>query len=138
MRSSITAACSCGQVTFTSTAPPVVQFLCHCADCRAATGTPYTGTAIFNVDASEQSGQVTRQRFTAGSGATTYRDACSACGTVIFDISEQYPELVGVLANCITAPFVFQPAHHIWLQSREALMPSDDGLKQHDRGLFEA
>ena len=109
----INATCACGYVTFTSTAQPVAQFHCHCEDCRAATGAPYTGTAIFHADGTEMSGKVTRQTFTADSGSTTYRDACSTCGTVIFDISENYPQLIGVLAATIQPPIEFRPSHHI-------------------------
>ena len=84
------------------------------------------------------SGKVTRQNFTADSGSTTYRDACSTCGTVIFDISENYPQLIGVLAATILPPFEFRPSHHIWLQSLAAQEPPEDGLRQHAKGLFDA
>lgn len=137
MTDPITASCTCGNVTFTASAPPVVQFLCHCTDCRAATGNSHTRTAIFAVQTAQVSGAVSRMKFVAGSGATTFRDACRDCGTVMFDISEQFPSLIGVMADCLNAPFEFSPAHHIWLQSRIETFALTDGLEQHQRGLFE-
>lgn len=82
-------------------------------------------------------GQLTRQSFEAASGSTTHRDACRSCGTVMFDISEQYPQLIGVLASSICKPFVFEPSHHIWLQSRDARGPIEEGLLMRDKGFFD-
>ncbi len=32
----INAACKCGNVSFESIKPPIIQLCCHCSDCRDA------------------------------------------------------------------------------------------------------
>ncbi len=133
----IRATCLCGDVTFRSSVPPVIQFVCHCTDCRAATGAQSTRTVIFNSQGVKTTGELVRLSFVAASGSTTHRDACRDCGSVVFDISEQYPDLIGVLAQCIPAPFEFQPSHHIWLQSRVEQGPIEEGIQLRCKGFFD-
>ena len=133
----IKGSCSCGNVVFSSTEAPVIQFFCHCKDCQIATGALYARTVIFNAASVKTKGDVARRVFTAESGATTFRNACKTCGNVMFDISEQYPHLIGVMAEHIDAPFQFSPSHHIWVQSRNENMVLDDGLPQRAKGFFE-
>ena len=115
---SIVATCACGSISFRSSQPPVMQFICHCSDCRAATNAPYTNTAIFARRSCQIGGAVERREFAAASGANTTRDYCPKCGDVLLDYSDGFPDLVGVLAERIQKPFEFRPSHHIWTRSK--------------------
>lgn len=132
----ISAKCKCGAVTFRSTKPPTLQFNCHCADCRAATGDRFTQTAIFRTKNARITGQLRRQSFLTDDGVKTHRDACDHCGQVIFDISDRYPDLIGVLANCLEPPFLFEPSCHIWVQSKLADVVIADTLPQFEKGIL--
>ncbi|WP_366944007.1 GFA family protein [uncultured Roseobacter sp.] len=131
----VSAKCTCGALQFEASTAPVTQMICHCTDCRAATGRPSCLTAFFHKGLSAIHGPQTAMHFVAASGARTERVACSQCQTVMFDTSEGFPELIGVIAAVIEPPFVAQPVCHMWVSSRVADCPIDDGLPQHSRGL---
>ena len=114
----ILAAFLCGSMTFRISVPPAIQIFWHSTDCRAATGAPFARTMIFNSQGVKTTGELARLSFDAASGSTTNRHACKACGGVVSDISEQYADLIGVLAHSNMAFYAFHPTHHIWLQSR--------------------
>lgn len=135
MTSSISAKCACGALRFQSTAAPVMQVICHCADCRAATGRSFCETAFFRTGHGAITGPQSVTSFVAASGARTERVACSRCRTVMFDTSDRFPDIIGVLAETIEPPFVAKPACHMWVSSKVASSDITDGLPQHAQGL---
>lgn len=135
MTSLISAACACGALQFRSSTPPVMQVICHCADCRVATGRPFCETAFFRQGPDAITGPQTAIPFVAASGASTERVACSQCRTIMFDTSERFPDIIGVIAETIAPPFVAEPACHMWVSSKAAAADIRDGLPQHAEGL---
>jgi len=131
----ITARCGCGAVRFTSEAGPVAQVVCHCTDCQEATGAACARIAFFKQKASRVTGDVTVRGFTAGSGKRTARESCTRCGTLMFDRSDGFPALVGVMAERLDAPFRFEPACHVWTRSKRPDVVISDGLPQHAENL---
>lgn len=131
----ISARCTCGKVTLVSTMSPILQLNCHCADCRAATGDPFTRTAIFRAQTARKTGQARRQSFLTKTGTKTHRDACRHCGTVVFDISEGHPALIGVLARCLDPPFCFAPSCHLWVESKLPDVAIADAEPHFEKGL---
>lgn len=118
MHALIVATCRCGSVSFRATQPPVVQFICHCSNCRTATKAAYSKIAVFARRTCHSSVAIEQWEFAAASGAKTTRDFCRRCGDVMFDCSDGFPDLVGVLAKRILKPFEFRPSHHIWTRSK--------------------
>jgi len=53
-----TGSCLCGGVHFVVTGQPIRVGLCHCKDCRKASGSVYSAFAIWPRDAFETSGAV--------------------------------------------------------------------------------
>ena len=47
----ITGRCYCGEISFSSTRPPITVAFCHCKDCRRWTGSPAPAFAAFAPDA---------------------------------------------------------------------------------------
>ena len=127
--------CRCGRISFVSRKPPIFQFNCHCSDCRKATGDSFCKTAIFVSLDCQINGEWFRRSFVADSGALTHRDACQSCSDVMFDVSERYPKLTGVLAERMAAPFRFIPSCHLWTQSKLAEVSISDGLPLYEKGM---
>ncbi len=135
MSDTYTAACECGAVQFRSERPPVVQFVCHCSDCREALGRPFAQTAFFEVDHVTISGDVVAMEFTVESGKWTSRERCPQCTSVIFDRAEGFPTLVGVMAERLAAPYAFEPACHVWTKSKASGVVIPDGMKCYEENF---
>lgn len=115
---STTAACRCGTIRVRCGSAPVLQLVCHCSDCRAAAGTPFTNFVFFRARDTEVTGTPRRVAFTAASGHATVRELCPACGEMVLDRTDGFPKVVGVVAERLAAPFIFTPQHHVWAASR--------------------
>ena len=126
----ILGSCDCGKLSFSASTPPVVQAICHCTDCRTATGDPFTITAFFRVDSVAFEGEIEVHRFVASSGTATTRESCSICKSVVVDRSNGVPDLVGVVARYIEPPFRPDPVCHMWVRSKAPTVTIDDNLKQ--------
>jgi len=122
----VTSSCRCGSVQLRIGAAPMVQFYCHCDDCRAATGGAFVPIALFAADAIAVSG--------GGTSTWTYktlpRTRCSTCGTFLFGD----PPGLGVrgVSGFLLPSDMFQPAFHI--RCRDAVLPVKDRLP-HFKGL---
>jgi hypothetical protein len=127
MTNTIHASCRCGAVRFQSTSGPVLQLVCHCADCRDASGDPQTNLVFFRARDSTLEGATVERCYTADSGHRTVRTLCAACGQMVTDRTEGFPKVVGVVAERLGPGFDFRPAHHVWTESRlpGTVLPQD-------------
>lgn len=135
MEPSVTASCSCGRVQFEADDKPLLQLVCHCADCREASKDDFTTTAFFLASSARVSGELSEREFTAASGSRTTRESCPNCGSFLFDRSERFPTLIGVVARNIDPPFEAEPSRHVWIKSKLPHVSVSDGLPQQDGDL---
>ncbi len=135
MNNEIVAGCSCGEIEFKSTENPVIQICCHCSDCREVTNSDYTTIAFFNSSTVSVSGNLCVQEFTSDSGNKTVRELCSKCNAVMFDRSEGFSALIGVVTQQISAPFKAQASHHVWVKSKLAHVSIPQEVKQFEKGI---
>ena len=113
MQESFKATCCCGACWITVSGMPVVNTLCHCANCKRRTGSAFGWSAYFPSD-----------RVTATIGAfRTYsvpskvpgeenlqeRVFCGTCGTTLFWRSRDFPGLVGIAGGCVADPPLPEP-----------------------------
>lgn len=136
MAETIYATCGCGALRFEARSLPVAQLICHCADCRAASGEPYTETAFFRRRDTKVAGEVTEQTFVAASGRATARGSCPDCGDLLFDTSEKFPELLGVVTRHLQAPFVAKTNAHMWVKSKMPGVDIEDDLPRYSEGVM--
>ena len=69
--------CLCGQVRWRATAEPANVRVCHCRECRRATGGPFFARAVFLAESFERSGETTRWP----TSPRIDRLSCARCGT---------------------------------------------------------
>lgn len=102
-----TISCRCGSVQVRLSDAPIVQFYCHCDDCRAVTGGAFLPIALFPADAVTVSGGPT----STWTYKTLPRTRCSTCGTLLFG----EPPGLGVrgVSGFLLPNDVFSPAFHI-------------------------
>lgn len=135
MGEKIVAECACGQVRFQASQAPVLQLCCHCTDCRDATGDDFSLLAFFTTSVTVVAGQTSARIYVAGSGSETERLACAECGTVMFDKSARFPDLIGVFSRQIEPPFAAVATQHMWVESKLATTILPEGVVLHQRGL---
>lgn len=135
MTPTFTATCRCGSVQLSSTRAPILQLTCHCQQCRSASKTPFTNFAFFKRAEASVTGDTASQDFTADSGTRTFRDSCRSCGELMFDRTEGFPQIIGVVAERIQPPFTFQPRCHVWLDSKVVDPVIPEGVKGFERGM---
>ena len=102
---------------------------------RAASKAPFTNFAYFKLVGAEVSGKTIIHRFVADSGTKTIRENCATCGESLLDRTEAFPQIVGVVAERIQPPFVFQARCHVWVESKSAEVTLPEGVKAFARNM---
>ena len=129
------ARCECGAVLFESPKPPLMQLVCHCTDCQDALSAAHANAAFFGIDGAVVTGDLAAREFTAASGNRTTREACARCGSVMFDRSEGFPTLIGVMAERLASPFEFEPSCHVWTRSKRPGISIPDSLPSYSENI---
>ena len=112
--------CRCGAVRFTLAGEPTVAGLCHCTDCRKATGSLFLSYAQWPRAAASIEGDY-----------ATYlgRSFCPVCGSRLFHLTADTIEVnLGTLDE---APNGIQPGLEVWTRRREAWLDAVSGATQH-------
>lgn len=74
-----TVSCPCGQARLRISGDPLVQFYCHCNDCRRVHGAAYTPEAMFKAREVAVEGETIALTL-----KSTPRVSCAKCGTRLF------------------------------------------------------
>jgi hypothetical protein len=105
----ITGGCFCGAVRYHATAPPMQQLVCHCANCRRATGAPSVAWVTFPNDSfSLRQGDLAAYRGQNGAVWTF----CAGCGTTVTYTHPQRPEKIYVTVGSLDDPDAFPPTRY--------------------------
>ena len=135
-RRQITGRCLCGAVTYGADAEPVVQAVCHCADCQRQTGSPFTVFVGVPRAAFRPDGATLASFKTTGEdhGRDTERNFCSACGAPIFSVSPLAPEVVFIKAGSLDDASWLEPTIELWTSSAQPWSPHFSHAVQFERG----
>lgn len=131
----ITASCQCGELKFEAESDPVLELVCHCRDCQDALQADFANIAFFKMGESQVEGELAEKIYLAETGNETCRQYCVQCDTVMFDRSEGFPDLLGVMVSQLRQPFVSRPACHVFVRDKNADVEIPEGMKQYDSGI---
>ncbi|KAJ5115086.1 hypothetical protein NUU61_000845 [Penicillium alfredii] len=92
---SITGSCLCGAIRYEVSGSPISTILCHCDNCRKATGSSFMANGFYmqsqlRVLAGHNSLKVYQDSATA-SGSTVSRSFCTNCGSSLFATNKDNP-----------------------------------------------
>ena len=107
--------CHCGDVRYRVECEPVHTSLCHCNDCRRATGAPAVAWAMYPQTALKITHGTPRKHV---SSMGIERSFCGNCGTALFYLSDQLPGLVDITICSFDKPESCPPSVHIWNRYR--------------------
>jgi hypothetical protein len=123
--------CFCGNVRYEAEGPPEGPSVCHCIDCRRASGAPMV--AWFGVARS-------RFRLVAGSPADfgsspgVTRQFCPRCGTPLTFRAEANPDKIDVATATLDDPSAVPPSDHTWTRQQLDWVVLGDGLPRYPEG----
>ena len=131
----VVASCQCGQLKFEAESEPVLELICHCRDCQDALQADFANIAFFKLGESSVEGELAEKIYLAASGNETCRQYCIQCETVMFDRSEGFPNLLGVMVSQLQPPFESRPACHVYVCDKQAEVEIPEGMKQYESGI---
>ena len=128
-----TARCACGAVKFEFDADPTFVAVCHCLDCkRASGGEAATFFGVPEDDFTLVSGKPKAFHYVAQSGKGLDRNFCPDCGARVFTSNlESFPGMVFVTIGSLDNPEAIAPTMHVWTDSRIAWFESADHLPRY-------
>jgi len=121
--------CSCGKVSFETTAAPDWIGICHCDTCRRATGGVLGGACGFPRDAVTINGK-THQHYQAT--AEVRRSFCSNCGSSISYQSSRWPTDIHIMIGVFDEPENLTPQFHLFIKDRLPWICLADTLVQYN------
>lgn len=130
----LTGGCACGRVRYQISSGPIHNTICHCVDCRRATGAPFVGWIT-----------VRDSDFRLVAGATKSRESspgverafCADCGTPVTYRHAAFAGEVDVATGTLDRPEEAPPRDHTWVSQKLAWVQLADGLPQYPRALPE-
>ena|SRR5437764_6787048 len=127
--------CLCGSVRYHVAGEPVMQMVCHCADCQRQTGTAFSVIVGVPRAALSLEGETLASFTTTGEdhGTPTERHFCSACGSPIVSIVGAVPDFAFLKAGTLDDASWLAPGVEIWTRSAQPWSPHFEGATQIER-----
>lgn len=106
----ITGGCLCGAVRYEVHGPALQTSLCHCEDCRRASGAPFVAWTFFPAGT---------LKWTRGDPKTVHaanrnRRFCGDCGSPLEFQDPDHPELCEMNTCTLDVPAAFPPTDQCW------------------------
>ena len=126
--------CLCGAIRYEVTGEPVRMAICHCDDCRKATGAAFT-TNIFVNEANLRIVQGTPKRYQHGndSGSTMTKEFCANCGSQLFGYSSRSAGVKHVKVGTIDDASFVKPQIEVYTVRKLPYVRLQDGIIQFEK-----
>lgn len=120
--------CLCGAVRYKLSKPALQTSVCHCEDCRKASGAPAVAWTFFHTGALEWTrGEPKMMRF-----AERERSFCGDCGTPLMFFDPAIPHLFEVSTCSLDEPGKFAPKDQCWLSDEVTWWGGLEALPRYD------
>lgn len=127
----LTGGCLCGAIRYSISAPVTELRACHCRNCQRASGAGGTVGAVVPAEAFKiTQGKPKRYSAVADSGRTLHRHFCPDCGSPLYSLREQMPEMIVVRAGTLDDSNGLRITANIWTKSARSWAHIDPASKQ--------
>ncbi|WP_299490837.1 GFA family protein [uncultured Shewanella sp.] len=118
----VTAACQCGQVSYTLNKKPIKVLACHCCECQILSSSPFSITAVVSKEDIHFQGEMKHWSRIADSGNQNHAKFCPSCGTRIYHVNPAQPDLIKLKLKPVGASIDqdFAPIIHVWTSEKPA------------------
>jgi hypothetical protein len=128
-----TAACACGGLKVTVSAPPKFTHACSCLECQRRSGSAFSYTAFFDEAAVRAEGPSRNWRSTSSdAGRWSEAHFCPNCGVTTFTRLEALPNMICVPVGCFTDPSFAAPGRLYWSSRRHHWLDLPAGIEPVD------
>jgi hypothetical protein len=128
-----TAACACGGLKVTVSAPPKFTHACSCLDCQRRSGSAFSYTAFFDEAAVDIDGQSRAWRNSSSeAGRWSEVHFCPTCGVSVFMRLEALPKIICVAVGCFADPSFAAPGRLHWSSRRHHWLDLPAGIERVD------
>ena len=114
------AACSCGQLTATTTEDPIRVSVCHCLDCQRRTGNVFGAQARFRKESVQVTGSVTAYVRVRDEGGKITFSFCPHCGATVYYMAEGYEDTIAIPVGAFAEPGFPAPTRSVWERDKHA------------------
>ncbi|MFT4252630.1 MAG: GFA family protein [Caulobacter sp.] len=120
--------CLCGAVRWSAASEPIYQGYCCCADCRKASGSGFVPFMGFAASAVTITGETLKARSPAFRGGTALRNACAACGGLVFGGEVGVDDSHTIYAGSLDDASLFSPTMALFLRDKPDWVALPPGL----------
>jgi hypothetical protein len=121
--------CFCGAISYQIAAKPTGTTLCHCEDCRKASGAPVVAWTFFPAGSIVFSGQMPRTIMFA----ERERTFCPHCGSQLMFFDPALPHQFEVTTCTLELAAEILPSDHNWVGDRLPWFETTDLLPRHPK-----
>ena len=113
--------CLCGAIRYRATGEPIHRTMCHCDNCRRATGAQSVAWVTFKTDQVDfQQGERSRYR----SETQAIWSYCSACGTTLSYQNDRRTGEIDLTVGSLDNPEEFPPRGNAFEEEKLSWVPS--------------
>ncbi|MEQ1930545.1 MAG: GFA family protein [Parvularculaceae bacterium] len=112
--------CHCGSLRYALSAPPLMIYNCHCANCQKITGSAFTIAAtVMETALAFTAGAPARVEWKADSGNVRFGLFCGACGSRIANGQTPSVGVLSLRAGTFDDTSWVEPVGDIWTKSAQ-------------------
>ncbi|OOF91510.1 hypothetical protein ASPCADRAFT_210883 [Aspergillus carbonarius ITEM 5010] len=134
----ISGSCLCGGIQYEITDQPLKRMLCHCDNCRKATGSSFMANSLLKQSQFYiKTGESLIQRYkdtNVVSGNALIRRFCRVCGSPVYASSSVYEQFVAVTSGTMDGEEArtWKPQDEYYCKSRREYLPVLEETKRLD------
>jgi hypothetical protein len=121
--------CGCGALRYEIAAEPFQTNDCHCRQCQRDSGTGHGSYMPFPLAAAVLQGETRSHDFIGDLGTVKRRVFCPTCGTPVYILFPQMPDLIVVKAGTLDEPERYRPQVVFWAEAAQSWDPPSPALK---------
>ena len=95
----------------------------------------FANIVFFKIDQTLVEGELAERTYLATSGNETCRQYCIRCETTMFDRSEEFLHLLGVMAGQLQPPLESHPTCHVFVNNKKAELEIPEGMKHYETDI---
>ncbi len=123
------AACSCGQLTATTTEDPIRVSICHCLDCQRRTDSVFGAQARFRKDTVRIAGLSTQYVRVGDEGRKATFSFCPRCGATVHYQVEGYEETIAIPVGAFAEPGFPAPKFSVWEEDKHVWVSLPENME---------
>jgi hypothetical protein len=128
MTKAYTGGCACGAIRYEVTAEPIMTNDCHCRQCQKDSGTGHGSYLTFARTAATAHGEAKSFDFIGDQGTVKRRAFCPTCGTPVYMVFPDIPDIFVVRAGTLDEPERYRPQMRIWTDAAQGWDSVDKAL----------